>query len=59
MTSNAVHVVKDVSQTQAKRANERRTRETGRSGCSLQGVEKKRRERERRLKPEDGEGEKI
>lgn len=46
MTSNAVHVVKDVSQTQAKRANERRTRETGRSGCSLQGVEKKRRERE-------------
>lgn len=29
-TSNAVDVVKDVSQTKGKRANERRTREIGR-----------------------------
>lgn len=43
-TSNAVHVVKDVSQTEGKRANERRTREIARVG-TVYRVGRERRER--------------
>lgn len=58
MTSNAVHVVKDVSQTKAKKSKREENKGDWKEWMQFTGCGEKE-ERGRRLKPEDGEGEKI